>query len=302
MHKVIKKIHHWTIPYAGNDHKPHIIRHKSLHFYSAVILITKIFLVASLFVIYPSVAQFSTITSNHILALVNNERQQRGLPALVLNVDLNKAAESKAQDMIVHNYFSHTSPDGVKPWVWFNQASYDYTYAGENLALNFVEAEDAFKAWLESPSHRDNIVNPRYQEMGLSVKIGEINNKQATIVVQLFGARLKGGETSAETGRVAGEIATSASSGESGAEAAVVVAQENKNFSLLGYVVRSGRDFLAIIGVFILINLLISIFVRIKIQHKPIILHSIAVLVLVGLMYLLKIHFIEGIGEVLLIS
>ncbi len=301
MHKFFKTLHHWTIPYEGNDHKPHIIRHRSLHFYSAVILLTKIFLVVSLFVIYPSAAQFSTITSNHILELVNKERVTRNLPALTLSTELNKAAESKAQDMIVHNYFSHTSPDGVKPWEWFKTVNYDYTYAGENLALNFVEAEDAFKAWMNSPSHRDNIINPNYQEMGLAVKIGQINNKQATVVVQLFGTQLNSGAAPSESPQVAGEIATTTVASENLPSGATVI-KENENSSFLSHVIRYGRDFLAIIGFFILINLLITIFVRIKIQHKPIILHSLAVIALVGLMYLAKMHFIEGIGEILMIS
>ena len=47
------------------------------------------------------------------------------------------AAQAKADDMATKGYFAHTSPDGKNSWYWFKQAGYTFTYAGENLALDF---------------------------------------------------------------------------------------------------------------------------------------------------------------------
>ena len=89
--------------------------------------------------------------------------------------------------MIKNDYFAHTSPQGISPWYWYDKDNYDYKYAGENLAINFLKAEDQQKAWMDSPTHRKNIFNPNYQEIGVAVAAGEINNQTAIITVQEFG-------------------------------------------------------------------------------------------------------------------
>jgi len=131
----------------------------------------------------------SSITADNIIKLVNDARTGEGLKALQENSKLSKAAEEKAQDMIKDDYFAHNSPDNKTPWYWIEKSNYDYKYAGENLAMNFSSAEDEQKAWMKSESHRKNILNSNYQEIGVAVEEGKIDGQSTTVVVQMFGSR-----------------------------------------------------------------------------------------------------------------
>ena len=129
------------------------------------------------------------ITAENVIELVNKERKSRNLEILRENIQLFEAAREKSEDMIANNYFAHTSPKGITPWYWIEKNGYDYIYAGENLAINFSSSEEQHKAWMESLEHRKNIINPHYKEIGVAVKRGGINGKEAVITVQVFGAR-----------------------------------------------------------------------------------------------------------------
>jgi len=133
----------------------------------------------------------SSITPEKVIDLVNAERAAQNLPDLALNGALAKAAENKVEDMIKNNYFAHTSPAGLTPWHWLEKNNYDYKYAGENLAMNFVNAESQDKAWMESQTHRDNILNQHYQEIGVAVAQGIIGGRATMVTVQEFGSRVE---------------------------------------------------------------------------------------------------------------
>lgn len=89
--------------------------------------------------------------------------------------------------MLEKNYFAHFSPEGVSPWHWLKTVGYDYSLAGENLAIGFLDSKEVHQAWLESSSHRKNILNPKYQEIGMAVLKGKFQDKEVTVVVQFFG-------------------------------------------------------------------------------------------------------------------
>lgn len=146
---------------------------------------------AFLLFVFSNVALASEINKENIIQLVNQSRNDSGIESLVENENLVRAAREKAEDMIKNNYFSHNSPTGITPWYWLDKNGYDYKYAGENLALGFSLAEDEHQAWMESPSHRKNILNPNYKEIGVAVEKGEIDKKFVTIAVQMFGSRIK---------------------------------------------------------------------------------------------------------------
>ena len=145
---------------------------------------TLLFLV---FLVLPFSAQAGEISADNVIKLVNKERISQGLGTLMENSTLNAAARDKAQDMIKNDYFAHTSPSGTSPWYWFEKSGYDYKYAGENLAINFSSAEEQHKAWMKSATHRKNILNPAYREIGVAVAKGKIDGSSTTLVVQLFG-------------------------------------------------------------------------------------------------------------------
>ena len=122
-----------------------------------------------------------------IVVQTNDLRSSLGLGQLKENPVLDNAAQQKLQDMIANNYFAHTSPTGVTPWHWIDINNYNYSYAGENLAIGFSTAQDTVSAWSKSPSHRENLVNPKYKDIGVAVAPAQIDGSSGFLVVQVFG-------------------------------------------------------------------------------------------------------------------
>jgi len=178
---------HFLVPHKDNDHKPHALRPKALKVYSGAVIAVKVFVTAFLFLAYPSIGNFAAIASTDILNQTNASRSASSIAPLTLNATLNQAALLKAQDMLADNYFAHTAPDGTKPWAFLKQAGYSYQAAGENLAMDFTNATSVHTAFMNSPSHTKNIMNPKYTEMGIAVIDGELNGSQTTILVEFFG-------------------------------------------------------------------------------------------------------------------
>lgn len=127
------------------------------------------------------------ITPAEIIDLTNQSRKENKLLNLVANEKLAGAAEAKADDMFKFQYFDHNSPSGVTPWNWIKAFGYDYRYAGENLAIDFVTAEGAHKALMASDSHRKNILNPNYTEIGVAARKGIFEKNESIIIVMEFG-------------------------------------------------------------------------------------------------------------------
>lgn len=293
------RLHHFFIPCEANNHHPHFLHHRALHFYGASIIAVKIFVLAFFFIVYPNAAQFSTITSNRIVESTNAIRQKAGLPILMRNPALDKSALLKARDMIENNYFAHESPSGISPWEWFKAVNYNYTFAGENLAMNFSDAEEAMQAWMQSPTHRANILNANYAEIGVGVAVGKINGRQTTVVVQHFGKSFTNSplrqftrrSTEEELPKIAGT--TSVSSGK-----AVEVTFRNSNSSAdaKSLIAFYAKKFFTVLLIFIGINLILTIIIRIRVQHRKVILHT-ALVLLVGLLcLLLHPHFLESVA------
>lgn len=149
--------------------------------------------IASLFVILLVFAGYSLpvlasdITPDRVVELVNGSRVNGGLRALRVDDRLTLAAQMKLDDMFEKGYFSHTSPDGTTPWVWVEKSGYDYTHAGENLAIHFVSAEKEHEAWMKSPTHRRNILSDEYADIGVAVGQGTLEGVKTTVAVQFFG-------------------------------------------------------------------------------------------------------------------
>jgi uncharacterized protein YkwD len=113
-----------------------------------------------------------------VLCLVNRERAQNGEPPLILNSQLERAAEGHNQEMIAQNYFAHVSPAGETP-VQRIQSTTAYLpgprvgyVIGENLAwgtLYLATPQAIVEAWIGSPGHLANILETRYRETGVGV-------------------------------------------------------------------------------------------------------------------------------------
>lgn len=176
-----------VVPHHRNGYRPHLLGHRALGLMSALLLTVKLFTIAA--VTYGPVpeAYSSAITSDTIVELTNRSRLLYGLPALSENQVLARAAQAKADDMLAKGYFSHNTPDGKTPWDFVKAAGYRYLSAGENLAVNFTEAEKVDAAWMNSPGHRANIVNKTFEEIGIGIASGTYQGRLTTFVVQMFG-------------------------------------------------------------------------------------------------------------------
>lgn len=136
-------------------------------------------------------SMFALVLSKVLVNFTNEDRKIKNLGELTVNPLLEKAAEMKAKDMISKGYFAHQSPEGHSPWYWLDQVGYDFSYAGENLAINFSESSDVNQAWLDSPKHKENIMNGNFTEIGIAVVDGMYQGKMTTFVVQFFGRPVK---------------------------------------------------------------------------------------------------------------
>lgn len=122
-----------------------------------------------------------------VVTQTNVFRKTLGLNELKESPTLDIAAAQKLDDMKRGQYFAHTSPSGISPWHWIEVNQYKYSYAGENLAIGFFSAEETVTAWMNSPSHRANLANSNYKEIGIAVAPAKIQNSEGFLVVQLFG-------------------------------------------------------------------------------------------------------------------
>lgn len=135
-------------------------------------------------------AYASEMSRGGLLSGTNAARSANGLAPLSLHSQLNNSAQAKAQDMANKNYWAHVSPDGTEPWYFFDQAGYSYVRAGENLAYGFMTSQGVIDGWMNSASHRANILGDYYD-----VGFGIVNTPdyqssgEQTIVVAHYGTQ-----------------------------------------------------------------------------------------------------------------
>ena len=129
------------------------------------------------------------MSSSNLLSSTNAQRVAQGVGSLAINSLLSQAAQNKAQDMANKDYWSHTSPDGSTPWTFIDNAGYSYVSAGENLAYGFTTSNDVITGWMNSPSHRENLLKTTYTEVGFGI-VNAPNYQSSgpqTIVVAMYG-------------------------------------------------------------------------------------------------------------------
>jgi hypothetical protein len=175
------------LPHPELNTRASLLSNKALFIYCILLV-----LIALVFRFVPKVAPgvlgyASNISISDLLKYTNATREQNGRKALRLNPALTEAAQHKAAHMFEHDYWAHVAPDGTEPWSFILNENYDYVYAGENLAKNFSNSKDVVKAWMESPSHKENLLSPNYDEIGFAVVNGVLNGYETTLVVQMFG-------------------------------------------------------------------------------------------------------------------
>ncbi|MBU1200800.1 hypothetical protein KJ953_04720 [Patescibacteria group bacterium] len=176
------------VPHHKNNHKPKILHTNSLLTLLGVLIMAQS-VISMLSVLQPKILGFATnIDPEKIIILTNNQRLQNDQKSLTTSNKLNQAALAKASDMFASNYWSHASPSGTEPWYFISQADYQYKHAGENLARDFENSAEVVSAWMASPTHKKNILDSRFENIGVAVVNGTINGKETTLVVQMFGS------------------------------------------------------------------------------------------------------------------
>lgn len=180
----IKKL---IYPHEHNNHHPHAIRHPALALYIAVLLTFNVGY--NVFTGHTTkVLGFATsISQQEVIRLTNVERVKAGVAPVSENAQLNQSAMLKAKNMFEEDYWAHYAPSGKSPWYWFDQAGYVYTIAGENLARDFDTSQGVINGWMNSPSHRENMLTPGYKDIGIAVLNGVMGGHETTLVVQHFG-------------------------------------------------------------------------------------------------------------------
>lgn len=181
------KLSHWFIPNKDTHEKARLISWEGIVVY---VLIFILFQVSLSIVSYskPGVLGISSdIDQQSVITLTNKEREKMGLADLKENEALDKAAAAKGANMFAENYWAHYAPSGKTPWDFIIGAGYKFTFAGENLAKNFYKSNEVVAAWMASPTHKENLLNPHYKDIGIAVVEGVLNGQKTTLVVQEFG-------------------------------------------------------------------------------------------------------------------
>jgi hypothetical protein len=186
----LKTLRHLFHPQRSNNHRPKILHPDALFSLVMVVAVGWLALYPAKYVsrqMGEVLGYASNITASEVVQKTNQERATQGLPALQTNDQLNQAALAKAQYMFTQQFWAHVAPDGTQPWKFFRDANYKYSVAGENLARDFSNTGEVMSAWMASPTHRKNILESRYQDIGVAVLDGDLMGNQTTLVVQMFG-------------------------------------------------------------------------------------------------------------------
>jgi len=184
-----KRLAHHFIPHLKEDGLHHRAKALNLSYLVSYLLILVVF-GSGLYLIKlkaPQILGQVTFSSDQIITLTNSKRAQNGLGLLAINSQLSQAALAKANDMYVADYWAHNSPSGKTPWSFISAAGYRYLYAGENLARDFSDASSVVEAWMASSSHRSNILDDNFKEIGVAVTSGDLEGREVVLVVQMFG-------------------------------------------------------------------------------------------------------------------
>ncbi|WP_229072641.1 CAP domain-containing protein [Actinoplanes sp. DH11] len=107
----------------------------------------------------------------HVLALVNRNRRSHGCGNLTPDRRLIEAANRHAADMARRGYFAHEGPDGDRAGSRVSEAGYEWSRYGENIARGQKSPYEVVSDWMDSPQHRENILDCRLDQMGVGLAI-----------------------------------------------------------------------------------------------------------------------------------
>lgn len=138
--------------------------------------------VSNIEIVEETSAHIMTDDEEKILSLINNEREKNNLSKLEIDSELQNLARLKAEDLVKNNYFSHISPTFGTPFEMLKSHNINYKIASENIAGN-SSLENAVSSWMNSESHKENILSNLYNYTGIAV-VDSI--AYGNIIVELF--------------------------------------------------------------------------------------------------------------------
>lgn len=192
-------LHHWFLPHKDTHQKAKLISWEAILIYILFFISLQIIFSVVSYTKPGILGVSSNIDQKRIIELTNQERAKLGLNSVSENSTLDQAAAAKAQNMFEENYWAHFAPSGKTPWDFILGAGYKFSYAGENLAKNFTSSDEVVTAWMNSPSHKENLLSAKYKDIGIAVVDGVLDGQQTTLVVQMFGTSSFGTKAQAET-------------------------------------------------------------------------------------------------------
>ena len=182
------KIKDIVIPHKKNGYRPHAIRGKGLIVFALYIFTFQTIYNFNQGGSFRVLGYATNISTGALLSETNAQRSANGLGGYAASVKLNQAAQAKANHMIANDYWSHYSPDGVTPWYFIEQAGYSYTRAGENLAYGFATSSGVVGGWMNSPTHKANILDSGFAHVGFGIANGaNFQGGENTVVVAMYG-------------------------------------------------------------------------------------------------------------------
>lgn len=175
----------YFIPTKNNNFTPVLLRRSALVIYVLVIFLFNMVVGQMNFA-----TVFASIDASALYSLHNSNRAANGIGGLTVNQQLVNSATNKANAMLESNCWDHYCPPGTSPWSFILNSGYEYVYAGENLGEGFVDSNTLMNAWMNSPTHRANILNGNFTEIGIGFAYGTYQGKaNNTIIVVHFGSK-----------------------------------------------------------------------------------------------------------------
>lgn len=190
MKNITRLLHHLFVPHEKNNYRAKLLHPDLLSLFLVGAIVVNFLLQQPLSGAGSVLGYATDITVEKLYQLTNEQRTSNQLPTLQYNEKLAIAAKQKADDMFSKNYWAHYSPEGTTPWSFILNSGYQYEYAGENLAKNFMFSQGVVDAWMNSPTHRENMLRKEYSEVGFAMANGVLNGEETTLVVQMFGKPL----------------------------------------------------------------------------------------------------------------
>jgi hypothetical protein len=179
-------LHDYFFPHERNAYRPHFFSVWSISVIAIGLLVIQGAYLAQTRLVFTNTNFLASVLPSVLVDLTNEDRTENALSPVEYDARLENAAQLAVNDMASKSYFAHNSPDGKTPWYWLKQVGYPYTYAGQNLAVNFSDSQDVENAWLNSPTHRANIMKPEFTRIGIATAKGTYKGEEVIFVVQFF--------------------------------------------------------------------------------------------------------------------